>query len=112
MKIELEVTCTNEKVVSQLDSALEGIEDIKVEKFEQNGFDGLHILFYFLNTGTPFILIDRIYKIFIGFMHRNDVKSFKANGIEFVGYSEKETEKLLEKLKETYESKPEKSTKK
>ena len=40
MKIKLEVAYTNEETISQLDSALEEIEDIKVEKFEQNGFDG------------------------------------------------------------------------
>jgi hypothetical protein len=37
MKIKLEVAYTNEETISQLDSALEEIEDIKVEKFEQNG---------------------------------------------------------------------------
>ena len=36
MKIKLEVAYTNEETISQLDSALEEIEDIKVEKFEQN----------------------------------------------------------------------------
>ena len=32
MKIKLEVAYTNEETISQLDSALEEIEDIKVEK--------------------------------------------------------------------------------
>ena len=31
----------------------------------------------------------------------SDSKSFKANGIECVGYSEKEVEKLVEKIKES-----------
>lgn len=52
MKIKLEVAYTNEETISQLDSALEEIEDIKVEKFEQNGFDGFDLLYYFLETGT------------------------------------------------------------
>ena len=51
MKIKLEVAYTNEEAISQLDSALEEIEDIKVEKFEQNGFDGFDLLYYFLETG-------------------------------------------------------------
>ena len=41
------------------------------------------------------------FKIIIAFIKRNDSKSFKANGIECVGYSEKEVEKLVEKIKES-----------
>ena len=36
MKIELEVTYTSKTAISQLDSALNGIENIKIEKFEQS----------------------------------------------------------------------------
>lgn len=50
MKIKLEVAYTNEETISQLDSALEEIEDIKVEKFEQNGFDGFDLLYYFFGN--------------------------------------------------------------
>ena len=101
MKIKLEVAYTNEETISQLDSALEEIEDIKVEKFEQNGFDGFDLLYYFLETGTAVVLIEKLCKIIIAFIKRNDSKSFKANGIECVGYSEKEVEKLVEKIKES-----------
>ena len=98
MKIKLEVAYTNEETISQLDSALEEIEDIKVEK---NGFDGFDLLYYFLETGTAVVLIEKLCKIIIAFIKRNDSKSFKANGIECVGYSEKEVEKLVEKIKES-----------
>ena len=98
MKIKLEVADTNEETISQLDSALEEIEDIK---FEQNGFDGFDLLYYFLETGTAVVLIEKLCKIIIAFIKRNDSKSFKANGIECVGYSEKEVEKLVEKIKES-----------
>ena len=80
---------------------MEEIEDIKVEKFEQNGFDGFDLLYYFLETGTAVVLIEKLCKIIIAFIKRNDSKSFKANGIECVGYSEKEVEKLVEKIKES-----------
>ena len=65
MKIKLEVAYTNEETISQLDSALEEIEDIKVEKFEQNGFDGFDLLYYFLETGTAVVLIEKLCKIII-----------------------------------------------
>ena len=99
MKIKLEVAYTNEETISQLDSALEEIEDIKVEKFEQN--EKGCPLHYFLETGTAVVLIEKLCKIIIAFIKRNDSKSFKANGIECVGYSEKEVEKLVEKIKES-----------
>ena len=101
MKIELEVTYTNETKINQLDSALAEIGNIKIEKFEQTGFDGFDILYYFLETGTAIVLIEKICKIIITFIKRNDVKSFKANGIECVGYSEKDVENLIEKLEKS-----------
>lgn len=45
--------------------------------------------------------LKKLCKIIIAFIKRNDSKSFKANGIECVGYSEKEVEKLVEKIKES-----------
>lgn len=87
---------------------MEEIEDIKVEKFEQNGFDGFDLLYYFLETGTAVVLIEKLCKIIIAFIKRNDSKSFKANGIECVGYSEKEVEKLVEKIKESTKNESEK----
>ena len=77
MKIKLEVAYTNEETISQLDSALEEIEDIKVEKFEQNGFDGFDLLYYFLETGTAVVLIEKLCKIIIAFIKRND-----CNGVQ------------------------------
>ena len=59
------------------------------------------LLYYFLETGTAVVLIEKLCKIIIAFIKRNDSKSFKANGIECVGYSEKEVEKLVEKIKES-----------
>lgn len=107
MKIELEVTYTSKTAISQLDSALNGIENIKIEKFEQTGFDGFDILYYFLETGTAIVLIEKICKVIITFIKRNDVKSFKANDIECLGYSEKEVEKLIEKLEKSDKNEPE-----
>ena len=44
MKIELEVNYMDQESVSQLDSVLEEMENIKIEKFEQHGFDGFDIV--------------------------------------------------------------------
>ena len=101
MKIKLEVAYTNEETISQLDSALEEIEDIKVEKFEQNGFDGFDLLYYFLETGTAVVLIEKLCKIIIAFIKRNDSKNIKDNRIECVKKKKKEVEKLVEKIKES-----------
>lgn len=101
MKIELEVNYMDQESVSQLDSVLEEMENIKIEKFEQHGFDGFDIVYYFLETGTAVVLIANICKVIIAFINRNNVKSFKINDIECVGYSEKEVEKLIEKVKES-----------
>lgn len=98
MKIEFEVSYTNEEVVRILDSDLNNINDIEVDKIEQNGFDGLDILFYFIVTGGAVSFITNITKIIIKIIGRNDVKSFKVNNIECKGYSKKEVEDLLKKV--------------
>ena len=98
MKIEFEVSYTNEEVVRILDSDLNNINDIEVDKIEQNGFDGLDILFYFIVTGGAVSFITNITKIIIKIIGRNDVKSFKVNNIECKGYSKKEVEDLLKNV--------------
>ena len=97
MKFEFEISYTDTEAINMLDSELSSINDIEVDKIEQSGFDGLDILFYFIQTGGAVCLIKSITKIIVKMIERNDIKSFKFNNIECKGYSKEEVEDLLEK---------------
>lgn len=98
MTLEFEINYTDVKAINTLDSELNQIDGVQIDKFDQNGFDGLDIVFYFIATGGAVSLLKSISKIIVKILARDDVKSFKYKNIECKGYTEKEVEKLLEKV--------------
>ena len=96
MHLEFEITYTNFEAIELLDSELETLGNIEVDKFEQNGFDGLDILYLFITIAGA-ASIKCLTKIIIKLIERNDVKSFKYKNIEIKGYSKREVEDLLKK---------------
>lgn len=101
MRIELEIEYTDAELQDMINKELSAIEGISFDKVEQDGFDGLDILLYFIAMGgavSVAAVIKDISKVIMKIISRNDAKVVKVGNIEVKGYGEKDVEKLLEKI--------------
>ncbi len=105
MRIEIEIEYTDWELPQMIDEELEAIEDLDFEKVEQDGFDGIDLLLYFVVTGGAASVIKDICKVLIKIISRNDAKVVKVGRTEIKGYSEKQVEKLLEKISNVQKNK-------
>ncbi|MCQ2019419.1 hypothetical protein [Clostridium butyricum] len=98
MKIEMK--CEKEKSVKEFENQLKNIDSLNYDKVNQDGFDGMQCLYYFLSLSGGTVAIKAIAEIILRIIGKNDVKSFKLNDFELKGYSAKDITKIIGAIEE------------